>query len=710
MLSPGFQTKGWGQNETFTTSGTFTVPAGVTEITVECWGAGGGGSTRTSNAGGSGIGGGGGGGAYSRSVVPVTPGSIYSVEVGTGGEASSPGGNSSFNSVTVVAAGGSGGVLNSTTAGAGGTSANSTGALIYAGGNGADGFEALSGGGGGGAGSTGQGKHAIGATGGAATTANGGKGGDGVSGSNNGLPGSNYGGGGSGAVRSNGINYGGTGANGLVIITYVPNTTITTSTITGSPFCAGASVSVPYTISGTFTSGNVFTAQLSNSAGSFATPVNIGALTSTTAGAISGTIPAGTLYGTGYRIRVVSSTPAIAGTDNGSDIAVYSFPLAPATTGSTICIGSSATLSASGAGVGDRYKWYSAATGGTLLKTSTSNTDNTYTTPTLASTTNYWVSIINAGGCEGPRTQVTATFPALSGDNQNAAGSNSWIGHVYDGTNQSVAFNGNFTSYYGSYTETETFDQGFGGSQNCFGFFSNSVARSIYTETYSVRYRMSSSRKGLFIADMGSDDGGRLAVDGALVYNNWSDQAFTSRPRVLMSMNGASSLVYDFYENGGLNRVVFQNLTQLIANNLAGNIEQTLCAGETGAAISGDVFGSLPVGISLSGTGYQWTYSTTPGGTRTNIAGATGANYVPNSAIAPFNTPGTYYIYRNATLSSANNVAPNPYIATNESNAATITVQANLPASVSIAASANPICAGTSVTFTATPTNGGTSP
>ena len=442
--------------------------------------------------------------------------------------------------------------------------------------------------------------------------------------------------------------------------------TITTGTIAGSPFCAGASVSVPYTITGTFVGGNIFTAQLSNSAGSFASPINIGTLTSTTSGTISATIPSGTTTGSGYRIRVVSSNPAITGADNGVNLTINALPAIPATTGGLICIGSTATLSASGAVSGDRYVWYDAASGGNIVKTSTDNTDNTFTTPLLATTTNYWVSILSAGGCENSRTQVTATFPSASTDNQNDAGTNSWIGHVYDGT----AFN----TYYGRYTETETFDQSFGGASNCFSITSNSIVRSILTETFSVRYRMNSTKKGLYVVDLGSDDGSRLTVDGTLLYDNWVDQAYSSRPRILMNLTGSSSLVYDFNENGGENRVVFQNLTQILANNLTTNTTQSISVGSSGTAISGDIYGTLPTGISLSGTGYQWTYSTSPGGVRTNISGATGATYTPNASVAPFNVAGTYYIYRNAVLNSANNVAPNPYIATSESNVSTLTV------------------------------------
>ena len=37
------------QTQTFTSSGTYTVPSSATAIKIECWGAGGGGSTITSN-------------------------------------------------------------------------------------------------------------------------------------------------------------------------------------------------------------------------------------------------------------------------------------------------------------------------------------------------------------------------------------------------------------------------------------------------------------------------------------------------------------------------------------------------------------------------------------------------------------------------------------------------------------------------------------
>ncbi|MBK7886546.1 MAG: T9SS type A sorting domain-containing protein [Bacteroidetes bacterium] len=97
---------------------------------------------------------------------------------------------------------------------------------------------------------------------------------------------------------------------------------ILTGVISPAVLCAGFTLSVPYTISGTFNPGNIFTAQLSDANGSFASPVNIGSVVSTTSGTIPVIIPNGTPLGTSYRIRVISNNPAIQGTDNGSNISI----------------------------------------------------------------------------------------------------------------------------------------------------------------------------------------------------------------------------------------------------------------------------------------------------------------------------------------------------------------------------------------------------
>ena len=82
---------GFSGMQVFTTSGTFVVPANVSNILVEMIGGGaGGGGEFVCSTGLGGFctsygGGGGGGGGYSKAVVAVTAGATYSVNVGTGG-------------------------------------------------------------------------------------------------------------------------------------------------------------------------------------------------------------------------------------------------------------------------------------------------------------------------------------------------------------------------------------------------------------------------------------------------------------------------------------------------------------------------------------------------------------------------------------------------------------------------------------------------
>ena len=227
------------QTDTFTTSGNWTVPAGVSTAVFEAWGGGGGGGGSTS----SGFGGGGGaGGQYAKTTFSVNSGDSYTITVatatGTTTATGATGGDSSVtspSSVTVtLAKGGAGGVGNNGGGGAGSTTGG-VGDVVFRGGNGGGGGSscAVGGGGGGGAGSTGAGGDSTPATGtgGAGTSTNGGNGGNG-SGNANAAGGNNYGGGGGGPCKTNGsAKSGGAGAQGLVTVTYSFNSAPGTPTI-----------------------------------------------------------------------------------------------------------------------------------------------------------------------------------------------------------------------------------------------------------------------------------------------------------------------------------------------------------------------------------------------------------------------------------------------------------------------------------------------
>ncbi|MEZ4791072.1 MAG: PKD domain-containing protein [Flavobacteriales bacterium] len=237
--------------QTFTSSGTFTVPAGVTQVTVECWGGGGRGGTLTSAA--AARGGGGGGGAYSRSVLTVTPGSNHTVTVGAGSTSTSAGGDSWFGSAaTVLAKGGNSCANNSSTGATGGTAAASIGTVKFSGGTGANAPGSTGGGGGSSAGTAANGANGAGQSGGTAPAG----GGDGGNGANGfvaaGNAGSAPGGGGGGAERGCCITAnGGSGANGQVLVTYTPCATpVISATTSNSPICPGATLTLGATVSG----------------------------------------------------------------------------------------------------------------------------------------------------------------------------------------------------------------------------------------------------------------------------------------------------------------------------------------------------------------------------------------------------------------------------------------------------------------------------
>ena len=222
------------QTDTFTVSGTWTVPANVSSAVFEAWGGGGPGGGASTNGN---DGGGGAGGQYAtKSVTGLVTNDAYTITVatsvaGTTGQGSA--GNDSqvtdpSSTVILRAKGGQSGTANgSNGAGGNGSTLNGIGDTVFAGGNGSTGSAGPNGGGGGGgagsSGSGGNGGIGTATAAGSGTSSNGGFGGTGGASNANGNPGNNYGGGGGGAAKSSGPSKSaGAGAQGLVTVTYTP--------------------------------------------------------------------------------------------------------------------------------------------------------------------------------------------------------------------------------------------------------------------------------------------------------------------------------------------------------------------------------------------------------------------------------------------------------------------------------------------------------
>ncbi len=125
--------------------------------------------------------------------------------------------------------------------------------------------------------------------------------------------------------------------------------------------CAGDTINVPYSVfePGRYLPGNVFTLQLSGPSGSFATPINLASITSSSSGIIKAVIPSSVVSGTGYKLRMIST--------NAADVALglyninirieTSIPRPIATSNSPVCAGDSIKLGATSITPVLRYTW-----------------------------------------------------------------------------------------------------------------------------------------------------------------------------------------------------------------------------------------------------------------------------------------------------------------------------------------------------------------
>jgi hypothetical protein len=187
-------------------------------------------------------------------------------------------------------------------------------------------------------------------------------------------------------------------------------TNITCSITGANPYCAGNAVIVNYHGSPTtFQSDNTFTVELSDATGSFTSPVVIGTLTSISKnGSISATLPANA-SGTGYRIRVTASDPAVAGVDNGSDITINtptstSVSIVIDRPGAILCDTQTATFTATPTpNVASTYAW--------TRNGSPAGTNNAvYTAADFGDGDAVYVTMTSSASCTSPAAAVSNTI------------------------------------------------------------------------------------------------------------------------------------------------------------------------------------------------------------------------------------------------------------------------------------------------------------
>ncbi len=79
------------------------------------------------------------------------------------------------------------------------------------------------------------------------------------------------------------------------------------------------------------------------------------------------------------------------------------------------------------------------------------------------------------------------------------------------------------------------------------------------SDNFSVRWtRTVDFTAGQYVFTLGSDDGGRLYIDGALVIDRWVDQAYPASPPTYLATltEGAHTIVVEYYERGGYAKAV----------------------------------------------------------------------------------------------------------------------------------------------------------
>lgn len=197
-----------------------------------------------------------------------------------------------------------------------------------------------------------------------------------------------------------------------------------------SVLCIGDSLHVGVGTTRAFDPGNIFTLQLSDANGSFASAATLATLPSVTGGTISVLVPASIATGTDYRIRIIASAPA--------DTSVYKIvrvrtrpPKPNATSNTPVCSNRDLYLTGSSSTAGVSYNWTGPGFSSNQQNPSVSNMVASPLNPYQYLLTTFLNGCFSEPDTEYVYVELSPPNPIIISDSIICVGDSLWLASVY---------------------------------------------------------------------------------------------------------------------------------------------------------------------------------------------------------------------------------------------------------------------------------------
>lgn len=308
-----------------------------------------------------------------------------------------------------------------------------------------------------------------------------------------------------------------------------------------------------------------------------------------------------------------------------------------------------------------------------------------------------WVPIGNIGSVPAPDAIIGNTAPCA-----NAVGVSYSINPVSDATGYNWTVPPGATIVGGQGTTSIVVNLGATNGEICVSAFKNCVRGTMNCSDITMIQNIPVGVS--IVASSNQTCAGTPVMFTATCTNGGASPSYQWKVNSII-VNGATNATYSFSPvNGDTVNCMLTSSASCVTGNPA-----------TSNAIVMTIDPLLPVSVSIlpsadsvcAGTSVTFTATPTNGGSNPFYQWFVNGGSIDGATTSIYSyIPAVNDVVSCAMTSSAQCVGNNP----DTSNIVTIIVNPLMPVIVAIAPSSNPICAGTAVTFTATPTNGGTIP